>query len=343
MDHLEQLPAALQRLHLAEVTPDGDINTSAIDLSHLTALTELCLGMGVIAGDLLPPNLAVFQNYDFIDDDISSSLNRSLESAVLLPLKGLKHLDGWIGSETFVPLAAELTALTSVMLKHDCSDPNFTTAAAAAGAEESYTFDGGLKGVVCALSSAGAAASIRAVQLGLEGSARAFGAPLIQQLARLPSMTSLGFCDSVSVAPDGVAQLCLLSGLCKLDLWGCRVSVQALQKLPGAVSRLPGLQKLRLPCAVRLSVAQQQPQPAAAGASEGAPAVAAATAAEAPAGDSRPRCHWQAVCEELAGLTQLHSLHLHLAMNDTRAAPLLAAPSGHLTEVHWACSASCTF
>jgi len=340
MEHMEHLPAALQRLHLAEVTPDGDINTAAIDLSHLTALTELCLGMGVIAGDLLPANLAVFHKYDFIDDDVSSSLNRSLECAVLLPLTGLRHLDGWIGSDSLVPLAAELTVLTSVMLKHDCSDPNFTTAAAAGAAEESYAFDGGLKGVVCALFSAGAAGSIRAVQLGLEGSARAFGTPLMQQLARLPSMASLSFRDSVSVGPDGVAKLCLLSGLCKLDLWGCLLSVQALQKLPGAVSRLPGLRRLRLPCAVRPSVAQQQPEPPAT--ADGAPAASAAPAA-APAGESCQRCHWQVVLEELAGLTQLHSLHLHLAMNDTRAAPLLAAPTGHLTELHWACSASCTF
>lgn len=234
--HMAQLPASLQRLKF-QVGMHACAN-DVQDLGHLTALTKLSTGIEWGGDDVLPPNVV------HLDD-----LVRDVK--LLLPLKSLRHLGGWITAEDLAQLgaAAALPALKHVVLSHDCEDPNWDVdvdVQEAAAANEAAEYDGGLRAAVDAVVEAGVAAAVRRVELLVSQSAGVFGTQLVQQLSRLPCLSAL-LVEDMSLGAAAVAECSSLVVLSSLDLRCSRMDAQALLLLPGALGVLPNLRELLLP------------------------------------------------------------------------------------------------
>jgi hypothetical protein len=196
--------------------------------------------------------------------------------SVLKTLTQLEHLESSYPAAALANVAASLTRLTHVEMEYCLHRPEANAGRAwdenseegeqgehdeqqeqdaqAAQAEESLeepTF--GLSAAVARLAAGGMIDAVRRVTLsgqyvcGPEHSIVA-GPEVLQQLAQLPNLCSLGFSSYVRVSDEGLSAFSCLAGLTALDMQSYECSKQQmLQGLPDVVEQLPLLRKLVVP------------------------------------------------------------------------------------------------
>ena len=223
------LPTTLQRL-IVDTVPDGDAHVDvAIDLGHLTALSELRLGRWQMdQEDLeqlnLPPNLV------YLDGGVDTSA-----VSMLTHLTALRRLGGCFNAEELLVVMKLLPGLS-----HMCIVPEWQGVA-------------GLGRAIGRLKAAGVEGVVRSVLID-RGRPSGLLSAVLPHLKRLPNLSSLEiirpFVDSGSIRP-----LSELKGLTCLNLSlllssgdvDKHVAGKELLQLPAALAPLSGLCVLRLP------------------------------------------------------------------------------------------------
>jgi len=260
-EHMQRLPPGLKAMSLSRCGFPDEADAWALDLSHLTALTELSTRCSWSSNEVVfPPNLQVLHD-------------RVFHFKHLEPLASLSHVSNWLELQVALQLAGVATRLTYLALhiqlhdEHDtygededelAGDTLFFGSDAinginsAGGSSESVTYmagalhSAGMQGYIDSIGQAGLVDAVQGVWLSPIRGIVQLDSNVMLQLARLDHLQALRL-DMVDLTAEAAAQLSGLMKLTKLDLFTCFFSDDVLLQLPTVLAQLPSLHLLQLP------------------------------------------------------------------------------------------------